>query len=134
MTLLWTVPEEGLGAVNNSNNNALVDYELNHAGDTAKIYLYVPGNGLASYRISGLKNTGIIPVAAPTESISIDRQGNIIVFGAIVDDAWVYDINGQLVSHHRYTSHIVISSLPRGVYIIKARAGRVAAVKKIMIR
>ncbi len=132
MTLLWTIPKEGLGAVNNSNNNALIDYELS-GSDTAKIYLYVPGNGLASYRITGLSSTGIIPVTAPTDDIVINSHSNSITFSTTADDAWIYDISGQLVSHHRFTSCIMTSSLSRGVYIVKVRTSRTVTVRKIMI-
>ena len=132
MTLLWTIPKEGLGAVNNSNNNALIDYELS-GSDTAKIYLYVPGNGLASYRITGLSSTGIIPVTAPTDDIVINSHSNSITFSTMADDVWIYDVNGQLVSHHRFTSCIMTSSLSRGVYIVKVRTGHAVAVRKIMI-
>ncbi len=132
MKLLWTVPEEGLGNVNNSHYNALVDYELNNSSDTAKIYFYVPGNGLSSYRITGMIQTGIIPVNAAKGNMDITCNGNDIYLNQEADDVWIYRTDGTLVAHERYASHINTGHLTEGIYIVKVLTGRYIVSKKVL--
>ncbi len=134
MKLLWTVPQDGMGTINNSNYNALIDYELNSAADTAKIYFYVPGNGLCSYRITGMASTSIIPVKNSQESIDIIRQGSYLGISTDADDVWIYNTTGYLLTHSKYTSKVYVGNLSRGTYIVKVRKGRSVVSRKILLR
>ena len=134
MKLLWTVPGDGIGSINNSNNNALVDYELTASADTAKIYLYVPGNGLCSYRMTGIATAGIIPVKTAQETIDIAYRGNSVNLSVIADDVWIYSVSGVLMAHSRNTSDIYVGNLAKGTYIFKIRSGRLSLSRKISLR
>lgn len=124
MELLWNIPEEGLGNVNSSTYNAQADYEINAKKDTARIYLFVPGNGLAAYRMTGFEPTGIIPVTKQEEKLEMIFFAQAVSLNTTADDIWIYTTKGELVSHYRNVSIVSLRSLNRGNYIVTAKKGK----------
>ena len=50
MKELWTLPQNGLGAVGSSTFNAVADH-VTVSPDKVNLFIYVPGNGLSAYEI-----------------------------------------------------------------------------------
>ena len=58
MSQLWTAPQNGLGNIDSSTWQAVADHVKEDEGK-ARLYLYVPGNGLCAYEISDMTVSGI---------------------------------------------------------------------------
>ena len=133
MESLWNIPKEGLGTINSSTYNAQADYELNEKGDTARIYLFVSGNGLVAYRMTGFEPTGIIPVTKKEENLAMMFFAQSVSLNTTADDIYIYTVNGQLVSHHRNVSIVSLRPLCKGTYIVTARKGNLKNSIKVKI-
>ncbi len=113
---LWTLPDGGLGSVNSQTWNALAAAKSAPDGNSASIYLYVPGNGMAAY-VMGIGQSGIIQVDAdggPT----VDVEPGMIRLSEKVAAARLLDTAGRTLLTACDTC-VVEHSLPRGVYLLR---------------
>ena len=133
MEWLWDLPQEGLGTINNGIYNAQADVVLSSGGDTAHVYVYVSGNGLAAYRLTGFPLVGISPVQDAGTSLQLALCGKKLELGVEADDVWLYDMQGRLLTHVRRVVSMSVSHLHRGVYVAKARKGKETASLKFSL-
>lgn len=135
MQPLWTVPQAGLGSVNSTTADALVDYEIIRSGRVDRavnVYLYVPGNGMAGYSIFSRPASGI----ADTEvdgGFSLRYVSGEIVAGRTADRIEVYDISGALLATKADTDRLRFDAT-RGIYVVRAIASGEVAVSKIAVK
>lgn len=124
----WTIPANGIGAVYSTTWDALAAAEV--VSDTkTNVYIYVPGNGLASYTID--KYSGV-------ESVNGDRTictvaGTTVIFNRQVTAAKVLDAQGRLIATAAKTSKIELNAAP-GIYLVTATADGMNFTQKVIIR
>lgn len=88
----------------------------------AKLYQYVPGQLAAQYTFKLDTTTGIEDVAVESgEDVSIYVNGDILtVAGMIPASVDVYSATGAIVAQGKATQIINVSTLPTGIYVVKA--------------
>lgn len=136
MTSLWTVPQAGLGNVNSTTYDALVDYELVRSGRVdagVNIYLYVPGNGLAAYSVFERPLAGVDDLSGADASLCVRYVAGEIVAGEEADRIEVYNLSGALVAVATGTDRLR-PEVACGVYVVRVVAGGKVAVEKIAVR
>lgn len=139
----WTIPTANIGDVKNSGGDygALVDYlqydafsglaKTSDSGyDLTKIFLYVPGNGMAAYALTQHIVTG--DEAITIEDIEIAVDGQEITFGCDVDDAQLYTLSGIMIGAIENSSSIEKPTI-KGVYLLRVTVGDTTATYKIII-
>ena len=130
---LWEMPYAGLGCVNNNSCDALVDYQLHEEDKNyyCDIFFYVPGNGLAAYRLFDADYSTSIALS----DCSIDAKyvnGKIIV-SEPVDLIEVFNLSGAKIAQ-AVNTHIVTFNQPRGVYMAQIVSNGLTYTKKIIIK
>ena len=114
--LLWTIPNATLGSTNSTTLSAPVS--IVKVGETAMVYIYVPGNGLAAYCIS--KSPSVVSDIA-VEMPRVAVYGSVVTFGSSQDFVKVYNLAGTLVANATDAAEV---SLPdTGVYVVVTPAG-----------
>lgn len=104
MELMWTFPQDGMGAVNSTTYQADADYVQLDAG-RVMLYAFVPGNGLCAYEITDNSVSGV---------------ENCILSNYNATEVARYDIHGRLLSQPT-----------NGINIIKMSDG---SVKKVIVK
>ena len=130
MKLLWTLPKGGLGNVYSATAQAPVDY-VHVDGSTVRVYMYVPGCGLAAYEITDTGATGINEVAENAPSIKI--AGSTILLGAQAESVDVYNAMGGKVAHAENVSSLE-TGLSSGMYIVVVKINGTAYAQKTVIK
>lgn len=93
-TPMWIMPRQGLGSVYSQTWSAPCQVVKTDGGRSALIYMYVPGNGMAAYKLSkvallgDVNRDGIVDVSDVTSLINM-------VLGTLDVDMEVADINGD---------------------------------------
>lgn len=131
MTKSWILPQTGLGDVYSQTWQSDVDYVATDA-NSGHLYIYSPGNGLASYKIWDPFATGSANLLT-YNSIDIYSNGNEIHFNATVESAEVYSMNGTLIGIYKNVNHITLN-LISGAYIVKAHSNAKTSQKVVMIK
>jgi hypothetical protein len=126
-------------------SEATLDVDLNNDGDKNDV-LSLDQRGLGrnltgkasigAYEYNGSVVTGINPVANNVSNIISFNNSEIHVHATAGYVCSVYDISGKKqleVSKSVSGNTINVSSLPKGIYIVKVKSQREEAVKKIII-
>lgn len=71
MKQLWVLPRNGFGTVNSVTYQAAADYVSLESGK-ARLYLYVPGNGISAYEITDTEISGISDISIDNSSTKIE--------------------------------------------------------------
>lgn len=120
---LFNFPEATLGNVNSTTFSAPVDAVESSNG--YRIYIYVPGNGLAAYAFNKLSD-GVTDVTADVESMRI--IGRSVRFNAPVEFISAFDLTGRKVANATNATTLTLPSA--GIYLIVTPDGA----KKVKIR
>lgn len=145
ITKYYTIPNSFFGSTSNGGGDhaVLADYlqydastgyaiTRSSTNDMTKIFLYVPGNGLAAYTL-------IQHIVTGEEQTLTTRQANITIanglihFGCEVESASLYSLSGALVSS---TSNSSFMEAPgtNGVYILGINNNGINSTHKIIIK
>lgn len=130
MEVLWKIPENGLGNVPQTYISA-IPATMTNADGSLTLFVYVPANGLAAYRISDASLTGVEEVEA-TEA-SVKMEGRIARISCNADMIHVYSTAGMLVATAANSNAIDLSALSEGIYIIKAQSESLEIKEKIVL-
>ena len=135
MAKRWVFPAKGMGKVNSSTWDALIDHEVIRDGNgrdvAVQIYVYVPGNGLAAYSMQKVEASGIVTEVAASETVQITYANGNISFDQTVDCAEVYNLSGMLVAQAKHVDHIALNAT-NGVYIVRCINNGKVTTKKIL--
>lgn len=131
MEILWKIPENGLGNIDNSCASTIPATEMNDDGSLS-LYIFVPKNGLAAYRISDATATGVDDIAEAGEC-KIKMEGRVARLSKLAEMVNVYNTAGALVATASNTDNINLSDLAEGVYIISAQNGDANTTQKIIL-
>lgn len=118
-SLLWQIPAIDMGNVNSSTMSAPVDAVTAGTGNawTSHVAIYVPGNGLAVYKISPAGGSSAVDEIV-AEDLLYSIVGGSVVFSEAVESAALYDLAGRTLA-----SGSDVRSLPlpgkAGVYILR---------------
>lgn len=117
-SLMWKVPANTLGKFNSTTLSAPVSITGN--GNVARIYIYVPGNGLAAYTLTH-------DISSLTDISDAGRRvnlyGNVAVFETKQDFIKAYNMSGALVTSETDASEAVLPGT--GVYVVVTPDGAV---------
>lgn len=130
MKLMWNLPQDGLGDVENSTYQAEAAYLPVNAG-SGILYLFVPNNGICAYEITDTSVNGIEDITVNDNSMAI--VGNLVKFGSIAQDVKVYNLMGVVVASECNVSSVELN-LHAGIYVVKADVEGKTIVQKIIIR
>ena len=72
MELMWTFPQDGMGAIESTTFQADADYVHTSAGHVM-LYVFVPGNGLCAYEIVDFMASGVDGVAVEGKATEVAR-------------------------------------------------------------
>lgn len=131
MTLLWTLPKDGLGNVNSSTMQAPVDYAVID-NNTVRVVMYVPGCGLCAYDITDDLATAIEYIDSEKETV-INVVGNNIIVNNVAQSITVYNMMGMQVAHAANVAELNID-LTSGLYIVEAIVNGKVHTEKIIIK
>ena len=96
MSLLWTLPKDGLGSVNSTTMQAPVDYAIID-NNTVRVVMYVPGCGLCAYDITETSVSGVESVF--DSAVDIKVKGNNVIVNDVAQSITVYNMMGMQVAH-----------------------------------
>lgn len=131
MNLLWTLPQNGLGKFNSTTVQAPLAYE-EVATDGGIIYFYVPGDGLAAYRITDKEYTGTCDITE-MNPVTVTVADNTLYFSETVDNVTVYTATGAAAAFAEGVQSMKLE-LEAGVYIINAVSGDKTLKQAVVIR
>lgn len=112
MTLMWTFPQAGMGAVSNAYRTGMPEVEV--IGNTANIYLYTQENGYGAYSMTIA--TGVNNINA--SNVDIILRGRQIVISEQVKTAEIYSVSGVRLATAYNTSEIAAPD-QKGIYIVR---------------
>lgn len=117
---MWTFPKRGMGNVNSSTWNALCVADSVDA-TTTDLYFYVPGNGLAAYRMTQAEKSAVEAAIYAGGCPRVSVRGNLIELSTEVRRAELLDAAGRslLVKHNAKTLQ---KNGFRGVYLLRCTA------------
>ncbi|MBR5332300.1 MAG: family 10 glycosylhydrolase [Muribaculaceae bacterium] len=130
MELMWEFPKGSIGSVNSTTYQAEVDYVLEKDG-VARIYVYVPGNGIAAYQLNDTSVSGIEDVLAQDMAISV--EGSTIKLGKVADSVLVYSLYGIQLANASKVSAIDMNVVP-GVYVVEVHDEGNVITKKVIVK
>ena len=130
MSLLWTLPKAGLGAVNSTTMQAPVDY-VNVDNNTVRVFLYVPGCGLCAYDITDSSVSGVESVFGSAFSMKV--KGHTVVMSEVAQSIEVYNVMGSRVAHATDVAELNLN-LSAGVYVAVATVDGIKHTHKFIIR
>ncbi len=110
---LWTIPESSIGSVNSSTFSSPADvYVVDD--NTARLYVYTPGNGLAAYQLTR-RTEGVNDIESD-HVVAWRLYSNVIVFDEAVDFIKAYNLAGMEVASAASASELALPSA--GNYIV----------------
>ncbi len=109
-----TIPEGGLGTTSSVTMQAATDYVVN-IDSTADVYVYSPGNGVASYTVSNAWSTGVEAVTTDN-ALVVKVDGRVAKASDPAATLEAYTPGGSLVSRGR--GEIMIPA--QGLWIVRA--------------
>ena len=93
-TPMWTLPRRGLGSVFNQTWGAPCLEVATDGGNAAMLYMYVPGNGMAAYKLTKVAMLGDINGDGKLDVTDVTELINIVLSG-VSANMDVDDINGD---------------------------------------
>lgn len=133
MELLWRVPQYGLGNTSNEYVSA-IPATINNADGSLTLFVYVPRNGLAAYRISDANANAIEDIELDFNDAAIKVINRVAYVSEQADVINVYSAAGTLVASASNCNTINLASLPAGVYLISAQNGDNSMTQKVAIK
>lgn len=130
MELMWEFPKGSIGSVNSTTYQAEVDYVLCGNG-VARIYVYVPGNGVAAYELSDTSAAGVDGIVAGEMDIVVN--GNEMKLLKTVDNIAIYNIYGMQLANESNVSSINLN-VSSGVYVVEIIDGANVFAKKFIVK
>ena len=130
MELMWEFPKGSIGMVNSATYQAEVDYVLESEG-VARVYVYVPGNGIAAYELNDTSISGVESLIS--DGIDISLNGNEIILSKNVDRLAIYNMFGVQMINATNASAVDLDVLP-GFYIVEITDGDNVISKKILVK
>jgi hypothetical protein len=109
-------------------------FSLSPASMTQKgkdFFVNVVGGAIIAYNLV----TGISSTSKMTElSLSVNKQNGLLSVAGIAGDASisVYDLNGKIVVKNQQQTQINLSSLTKGVYVVKIASSKGVVAKKFI--
>lgn len=130
MELMWEFPKSSIGSVNSSTMQAEVDY-VHGANGIVYVYVFVPGNGVAAYKLSDTSAAGIGGVEMSEMDIVVN--GNELKLSKTVDNISIFNIYGmQLVNESNVSS--INLNIALGVYVVEVLDGANVYAEKIIVK
>ena len=114
---MWTFPKRGMGNVNSNTWNALCVADSVDA-TTTDLYFYVPGNGLAAYRMTQTEKSAIETAISAANCPCAIVRGNLIELSRVTSRVELLDAAGRslLVKHN--ASSLQKNGL-KGIYLLR---------------
>lgn len=116
--LVATLPSAGLGNVNSTTMSAPVSIVSSDA-NTAMVYAYVPGNGLAAYRLTA-QNLGISSASGRRGVVPV-MYGRVAVYAEPQAFIRAYSLCGSLVATSTDSAEVTVPA--SGTYLLVTPAG-----------
>lgn len=149
ITKYYTIPNTSFGSTANGGGDhaVLVDYlqydaatyfakaknrSTDGSEDMTKIFLYVPGNGMAAYTLIDHIVTGAESTLAEPQ-VNVTISDGFINFGCEVETAQLYSLSGNLVASTNNTSFMEAPFI-NGVYILNTTSNGTNSTHKIIIK
>ena len=133
MELLWTVPQNGLGQEDNSSYSS-IPATIDNGDGSMTLFIYVPNNGLAAYRIANESWTSVSEIDIVPQSASIRVIDRIAYVSEQAEVINVYSTSGAIVATASNCNTINLAALPAGVYVINAQNGDTSIVERVVIK
>ena len=130
MSLLWTLPKDGLGSVNSTTMQAPVDYTIID-NNTVRVVMFVPGCGLCAYDITETSVSGVESVF--NSEVNIKVEGNNIIVNDVAQSITVYNMMGMQVAHAANVAELNID-LTSGLYIVEVIVNGKVHTEKILVK
>lgn len=130
MSLLWTLPKDGLGSVNSTTMQAPVDYAIID-NNTVRVVMFVPGCGLCAYDITETSVSGVESVF--DSAVDIKVKGNNIIVNNVAQSITVYNMMGMQVAHAANVAELNID-LTSGLYIVEVIVNGKVHTEKILVK
>lgn len=130
---LWVIPGNGFGYIDSSTAQMQAVFEERGAG-YGRLYIYVPGNGLAAYTLKDLSQSGIEEVGEDADTdIAITTAGSDITLSApaVVE---VYATTGALLYSSQEPCCKASTALPAGTYIVRAKTASAITSAVVIIK
>lgn len=130
----WTIPESGIGSVYSATCSTVADYQLGTkttSEETAIVYIYVPGNGLAAYQIKYSDSSSVESLDSKELKAIATTIG--ISYNLEVEKAELYNLNGQLIKAEKNTTNMQINLAKGTVYILRTTYNNNITTEKILI-
>lgn len=132
MELLWTIPEKGLGNVTHGYVSA-IPATIENDDKSITLFIYVPNNGIAAYRIYDPTVTAIEDVES-SNGLDVTVSGKCIYLSEKADVVKIYNPAGALVASKTNVLSMNLSHLAAGVYIVNAENENGAVAESIVIK
>ncbi len=118
MQRLWLFPANGLGDVRSGTCSTPVDAVV-MSENTAHIYTYSPGNGLAAYRLVDRGISGVTEIeTAGDRVLELRVSGRTVYLSDVAENIYVYNLTGAVVATANDCDIIEIPT--PGSYIVNA--------------
>ena len=127
---MWEFPKGSIGSVNSATYQAEVDY-VHENNSIVKIYVYVPGNGVAAYELNDTSVSGVEDVLE--QNVLMTINGSQITFGTILENVAVYNMFGMQLTSETNVSSIELNVSP-GVYVVEMTDNGTKISKKIIVK
>ena len=118
MQRLWLFPADGLGDVHSGSCSTPVDAVV-MSENTAHIYAYSPGNGLAAYRFIDRGISSVSEIESATDrNLELRVSGRTVLLNYVAENINVYNLTGAVVA--TATDCDIIELPAGGSYIVNA--------------
>ena len=131
MTQIAVMPQKGFGTYNSSTVQASIAYEA--AGvNSVNVYFYVPGDGLACYRVTDNNYTGSCDLS-DIDELTVVLANNELVFSETVESVSVYSAAGALAAVAENVQTLPLE-LEAGAYVVNAVSNGKTVRKVVIVR
>lgn len=131
----WTIPMDGASLFtdyNNSIGHSQIDCVMEESGKDATFYTYVPGDGIAAYRIHDLGYSTGVEAIGQEQALSVVASRNGIYTGAEADEINVYSLSGALIANG--SGNRLNVKLQAGYYVVSVKADGRLQTKGVVVR
>lgn len=132
MELLWTIPKDGLGITSHGYVSA-IPATLENEDKSITLFLYVPNNGIAAYRIYDPTVTSVEKIDE-TQGLAIKVYDKTVCFTETAQNVTVYNPAGAMVATGNDVKAIDLNHLATGVYIVNAENETGTTTQRIVLR
>lgn len=132
MELLWTIPHEGIGNVTHGYVSA-IPAVIENDDQSITLFIYVPNNGIAAYRIYDPTVTAIEEVESGN-GLEIKVSGKNVYFTEKADVVTVYNPAGAIVATGENIRSMNLNHLSTGVYVVSANNANGSATQRVIIK